>query len=213
MLKGWGWCWDKRGLKAQDKEGELSVAPGLLAQLDLEGRVVTGDALYAQRALSWQVVAQGGDYFWVLKDNQPTLRSAVALLFTEPPWGEEFDLAQQLDRHGDRQESRQGFNSLKYLPALALSRAGMLCGTDPKAQRGECRGNRLCHHQLDAREGRGKEALRAVAGALEDRKPEPLCTGREHEGGCLPGAHWRSPRSDGSIAQCDYRAVAPDWSN
>ena len=65
------------------------MAPELLARVDLTGRVVTGDALYAQKNLSRQVVKQGGDYFWVVKDNQPFLRTAIALLFAEPPWGEE----------------------------------------------------------------------------------------------------------------------------
>ena len=65
----------------------MSVAPELLGQVDLAGRVVTGDALYAQKNLSRQVVEQGGDYFWVVKDNQPTLRADIALLFAEPPWG------------------------------------------------------------------------------------------------------------------------------
>ena len=63
------------------------MAPELLGQVDLAGRVVTGDALYAQKNLSRQVVEQGGDYFWVVKDNQPTLRADIALLFAEPPWG------------------------------------------------------------------------------------------------------------------------------
>ena len=52
----------KRGVR--EKEGELTVAPGPLAQVKLAGRVVTGDALYAQRNLSRQVVEQGGGYFW-----------------------------------------------------------------------------------------------------------------------------------------------------
>ena len=85
----------------------MTAAPALLAQLALEGKVVTGDALYAQRELSQQLVEQGGDYFWVVKDNQPALRAAVCLLFAEPPWGEEFQVAQQVGRHGDRQERRR----------------------------------------------------------------------------------------------------------
>jgi hypothetical protein len=40
----------------ESKEGELTVAPGLLAQLELEGHLITGDARYAQRGLSGQVV-------------------------------------------------------------------------------------------------------------------------------------------------------------
>ncbi len=83
------------------------MAPGLLAQVDLTGRVVTGDALYAQKNLSRQVVEQGGDYFWVVKDNQPFLRSAIDLLFAVPPWGEEFATATEQGRHGDRWEQRK----------------------------------------------------------------------------------------------------------
>ena len=71
----------------ESKEAELTVAPALLAQLELKGHLVTGDALYAQRALSRQVVDQGGEYFWVVKANQPSLQEAIARLFAQPPWG------------------------------------------------------------------------------------------------------------------------------
>lgn len=39
---------------------ELGAVPGLLAQLPLAGRVVTGDAQFAQRELSRAIVTQGG---------------------------------------------------------------------------------------------------------------------------------------------------------
>lgn len=90
-----------------EQEGELTTAPEVLAQLNLKGRVVTGDALYAQKDLSCQVVEQGGDYFWVVKDNQPTLRADIALLFAQPPWGEEFATVTEQGRHGDRREVRK----------------------------------------------------------------------------------------------------------
>ena len=51
-----GWCWVKRGVKSRKKESEQTVAPALLSQLELAGKVVTGDALYAQRELSRYVV-------------------------------------------------------------------------------------------------------------------------------------------------------------
>ena len=101
------WPWVKRGVRSKRKESERTVAPILLGQLDLSGKVVTGDALYAQRDLSRQVVEQGGSYLWVLKDNQPAVKEAVSLLFAEPPWGEEFSKAGQRGRHGDRQERRR----------------------------------------------------------------------------------------------------------
>ena len=104
MGSSWAWCWPKRGVGEQ--EGELTVAPELLAQVELAGLVVTGDALYAQQNLSRQVVEQGGGYFWGVKDNQPGLRADIALLFAEPPWGEEFAAATERGRHGDRWEER-----------------------------------------------------------------------------------------------------------
>jgi predicted transposase YbfD/YdcC len=90
-----------------EQEGELTIAPEVLAQLNLKGRVVTGDALYAQKDLSCQVVEQVGDYFWVVKDNQPTLQADIALLFAQPPWGEEFATVTEQGRHGDRREVRK----------------------------------------------------------------------------------------------------------
>ena len=76
------WYWDKRGVRGNGKESELGLASGLLAQLELPGKVVTGDALYAQRELRLRVLEQGGDYFWALKDNQPGVKEAVSLLFS-----------------------------------------------------------------------------------------------------------------------------------
>lgn len=62
-------------------EAELTVAPRLLAQLAWRGRVFTGDALYCQRHLCRQVVAAGGDYLLLVKENQPTLHADIQLLF------------------------------------------------------------------------------------------------------------------------------------
>lgn len=64
-----------------NKENEISAAPKLLCQLDLKGRVVSGDAMFAQRDISVQVLAQGGDYIWMVKDNQPTLKADVERFF------------------------------------------------------------------------------------------------------------------------------------
>jgi predicted transposase YbfD/YdcC len=125
MPRGRAWYWPKRGVES--KEAELTVAPELLAQLELKGRVVTGDALYAQRGLSQQVVEGGGDYFWVVKDNQPTLREAIALLFADPPWGEEFSVAQQVGRHGDRKEERQLRSSTALNDYLDWPYLGQVC--------------------------------------------------------------------------------------
>jgi len=65
------------------KANEIVVAPQVLEQLDLTGVVVSGDAMFAQRRLSSQIVEAGGDYFWWVKDNQPSLLADLELLFSE----------------------------------------------------------------------------------------------------------------------------------
>ncbi len=65
----------------KDKENEIVVAPKLLASVDLRNKVVTGDAMQTQRKLSIQIVAAGGDFVWVVKDNQANTRQAIERLF------------------------------------------------------------------------------------------------------------------------------------
>ena len=111
------------------------MAPELLGQVDLAGRVVTGDALYAQKNLSRQVVEQGGDYFWVVKDNQPTLRADIALLFAEPPWGEELATAGECGRHGDRWEERTLWTSTALNEYLDWPQVRQVCCVERKVTR------------------------------------------------------------------------------
>jgi len=70
-------------LAVGDKENEIVSAPLLLGQLDLTGMLISGDAMFSQRELSRQIVEGGGDYLWTVKDNQPTLRDDIELLFEE----------------------------------------------------------------------------------------------------------------------------------
>jgi predicted transposase YbfD/YdcC len=68
--------------RVASKENEIVAAPDLLADLPLAGKVVAGDAMHTQRQLSAQILAADGDYLWVAKDNQPTLRADIELVFT-----------------------------------------------------------------------------------------------------------------------------------
>jgi predicted transposase YbfD/YdcC len=68
-------------IEVGQKENEIVAAPQLLRQLDLKGRVVSGDAMFTQREISVTVLAQGGDYLWFVKDNQPALHEDVQRFF------------------------------------------------------------------------------------------------------------------------------------
>lgn len=76
---------DAQDNKPIDKaEAELTVAPDLIKRVDWHGRVLTGDALFCQRAICQQVVDSGGDYLLIVKENQPTLYEDIRLLFDPP---------------------------------------------------------------------------------------------------------------------------------
>lgn len=62
-------------------ENEIPAAKRVVKQLDLRGKVVTGDAMQAQRDLSVAIVEGGGDYVWTVKDNQGQLKRDIELLF------------------------------------------------------------------------------------------------------------------------------------
>jgi hypothetical protein len=54
-----------------ERENELTQALPLLRQIDLNDVVVTGDALFAQRAVCTHIVEQGGQYMFEV-DHSPT---------------------------------------------------------------------------------------------------------------------------------------------
>lgn len=94
-------------LAVADKSHELGHLEPLLDALVLDGRVVTADALHTQREVARTVVARGGDYLLPVKENQPVLRSDIALLFAHAKeLADTIGHAQTTDQHGDRIEVR-----------------------------------------------------------------------------------------------------------
>lgn len=63
------------------RENEIVAAPQVLKMLDLQGKIITGDALLTQRKLSIQIVESGGDYVFPVKENQPQLLQDIQTLF------------------------------------------------------------------------------------------------------------------------------------
>jgi predicted transposase YbfD/YdcC len=106
--------WVLLQMEVGGKGNEITVAPRLLRCLDLRGKVVTGDALLAQRALSIQIVQAGGDYLWTVKSNQARLRREIERLFAPRPAGRSFNplapdglrTAQRVDQGHGRREWR-----------------------------------------------------------------------------------------------------------
>lgn len=70
-----------RQLEMPSETNEHKAALTLLKTISLRGRVVTGDAIFCQRDLCQQVVEDGGDYLFTVKDNQPELKAAIEAEF------------------------------------------------------------------------------------------------------------------------------------
>lgn len=62
-----------------DKANEITAIPGLLAQLDLAGAIVTIDAMGCQKSVAKIIVEQKADYVLALKENHPGLYDDVKL--------------------------------------------------------------------------------------------------------------------------------------
>ena len=64
--------------------GEIAAASEVLMSLVLKGRVVTGDALFAQRKLCAAITERGGEYLLTVKENQPKLLAEIEDVFRSP---------------------------------------------------------------------------------------------------------------------------------
>ncbi len=90
------------------KTNEITAAPALLKTVDLQGKIVSGDAMQAQRPLSRQVVKGGGDYLWFVKKNQPGLYEQLAQAFAPDAHAPaDLQTAQHYDKGHGRVEERQ----------------------------------------------------------------------------------------------------------
>lgn len=98
-------------------EGKGSEIPGavqLLKMVDLRGKVVMGDALHTQRALSILIVEAGGDYIWFAKGNQAQMEEDIRLWFEPEPepipgmayLPKDFEIARAVSKGHGRLEER-----------------------------------------------------------------------------------------------------------
>jgi DDE family transposase len=78
-------------MRAREKGAELPATKAALAQVDLAGHVVMGDALQTQREVCEQIVAAGGAYLLPVKENQPTLLDDLVAAFSPSGTGSPTD--------------------------------------------------------------------------------------------------------------------------
>ena len=70
-------------VKVDKKSNEITAIPALLKVLELNGCIVTIDAMGCQKSIVKSIAEQGGDYVITLKKNQPSLHEQVEALFKQ----------------------------------------------------------------------------------------------------------------------------------
>jgi len=98
-------------VKVADGSNEITAVPEVLRQLNVEGCIVTADALNCQKGIAAQIREQKADYVLVLKDNHKTLRAEVAEFLTsvreDRTWNYEIGTHQTTDGEHGRVETRR----------------------------------------------------------------------------------------------------------
>ena len=61
----------------QEKSNEITAIPELLRLVDIQGTIITIDALGAQKAIAEQIIDSDADYVLAVKGNQETLHRAI----------------------------------------------------------------------------------------------------------------------------------------
>jgi predicted transposase YbfD/YdcC len=116
VAHGLGWNLTEVGVA--QKQGELTVAPTLLAPVLGPGRVITGDALFTQRSLCSQILAGGSEYLFTVKENQATLLAEVQTVLGPLPARE---ARKQQRRWTETVNAGHGRRETRVLLAAAVS--------------------------------------------------------------------------------------------
>jgi predicted transposase YbfD/YdcC len=116
-------------LKVEAKTNEIKGIPDLLGWLDIEGAVVTTDAIGCQKDIIKLIISKGADFVLPVKDNQSNLHKDIKLemetliaqqqieservasyaargIKLEAPISEKLDIFQELDKDHSRIERR-----------------------------------------------------------------------------------------------------------
>ena len=85
-------------LAVEEKSNEITAIPALLDLVDVEGDIVTIDAMGCQTDIAKKIRKKNADYVLAVKENQPTLYEEIAQYFMwlekEKPRDAEFELWQ-----------------------------------------------------------------------------------------------------------------------
>lgn len=71
-------------LAVDQKSNEITTIPELLQLLEIEGAIITLDAMGTQKEIAATIIQQNADYIFALKGNQSTLHEDVKIVLYSP---------------------------------------------------------------------------------------------------------------------------------
>lgn len=100
-------------VKTDEKSNEITAIPELIDLLDVNGCVVSIDAMGCQKKIAKQIIDQGGDYVFGLKGNQRNLHKEVENFFIEhnDQYIDSFDFFTEEDLTHGRKTIRRYYTS------------------------------------------------------------------------------------------------------
>ncbi len=121
--------------KVDEKSNEITALPKLIKLLDIKSRIITIDAIGAQRNICAQIIEQEGDYVISLKGNQMTLHKDVEKYFNDSRLREKCLFSEENDKGHGRIEQRLAYSTddIEWLQKEhewpGLKSIGMVCST------------------------------------------------------------------------------------
>ena len=101
----------------QAGENEISGAKRLLGKVDLAGKIISGDAIFAQTELSKIVLDKGGEYLWKLRANQGNIYKLAVEHFAKKE-DKYLGQASSVEKGHGRIDEREIFTSFRLAGSL-----------------------------------------------------------------------------------------------
>ncbi|WP_299948622.1 ISAs1 family transposase [uncultured Microbulbifer sp.] len=99
-------------VKTEEKSNEMTAVPKLLGKIDIEGSIVTLDAMGCQTKIQQQIINQHADYVVNVKGNQGSLEKEIKALFAH---GDSIQYKKIYNRHKiEKVRGRSRMETRKY---------------------------------------------------------------------------------------------------
>ena len=124
--------------RVSDESNEIPALPELLAPLDLDGALITADAMHTQTGTAEWIRSRGAHYLLTVKANQKTLRKTLKKL----PWKDVPAVSSVDTGHGRRvRRTVQAVEAPEWIDLSGAAQVVRIRRTTTTAKRGSTGGN------------------------------------------------------------------------